>query len=192
MRVIAGEFRSRVLKSVPGLDVRPTPDRLRETLFNILAPRIAGSVFLDAYAGSGSVGIEALSRGAKRAIFIENAKEAIGVIESNLAALQVKERATLLRGTVRKKLEPGMADLVFLDPPYPLHNEYGAVLSLLGQTETRAQIVIAQHSRRCLLEERYGRLHRYRMLIQGDNVLSLFEPRPLQQPELNGGADAAA
>ena len=192
MRVIAGEFRSRVLKSVPGLDVRPTPDRLRETLFNILAPHMAGAVFLDAYAGSGSVGIEALSRGAKRAIFIENAKEAIGVIESNLAALQVKERATLLRGTVRKKLEPGMADLVFLDPPYPLQNEYGVILALLGQAETRARIVIAQHSRRLQLEERYSVLYRYRMVVQGDNVLSLFEPRPLQQPELNGGTDTAA
>ncbi len=71
MRVIGGEFRSRVLKSLPGLDVRPTPDRLRETLFNILTPRIEGVTFADVYAGTGSVGIEALSRGAAKTIFVE-------------------------------------------------------------------------------------------------------------------------
>ena len=71
MRVIAGRFRSRRLKSVPGLNVRPTPDRLRESLFNVLAPEIEGAVFLDAYAGSGAVAIEALSRGARRAILFE-------------------------------------------------------------------------------------------------------------------------
>src|SRR6476646_546387 len=71
MRVIAGEFRSRKLKSLPGLETRPTPDRLRETLFDVLAPRMEGAVFVDAYAGTGAVGIEALSRGAARAIFLE-------------------------------------------------------------------------------------------------------------------------
>ena len=81
MRIIAGEYRSRKLRTVPGLDVRPTPDRLRETLFNVLAPRIAGTIFLDAYAGSGAVGIEALSRGAKRVILIER-KHAAGGSDS--------------------------------------------------------------------------------------------------------------
>ena len=76
MRVIAGEFRGRVLKTLPGMEVRPTPDRLREALFSILAPRLEGEVFLDAYAGTGSVGIEALSRGAARAVFIEKNRAA--------------------------------------------------------------------------------------------------------------------
>ena len=80
MRIIAGEFRSRKLKSVPGLDVRPTPDRLREALFNVLAPRLPGSIFLDAYAGSGAVGLEALSRGAKRVVLIEKKQAALEVI----------------------------------------------------------------------------------------------------------------
>ena len=79
MRVIAGEFRSRVLKSLPGLDVRPTPDRLRETLFDVLAARVDGVVFADVYAGTGAVGIEALSRGAARAIFEEQNRSAVGV-----------------------------------------------------------------------------------------------------------------
>ena len=89
MRVIAGRFRSRKLKSVPGLDTRPTPDRLRESLFNVLAPSIEGAIFVDAYAGTGSVGIEALSRGAERAVFIERSRGAIAVLRENLASLGV-------------------------------------------------------------------------------------------------------
>src|SRR5580704_1223111 len=98
MRVIGGEFRSRVLKSLPGLDVRPTPDRLREALFNILAPRIAGVIFADMYAGTGAVGIEALSRGAARAIFIENHRPAVAVIRENIRTLGIEARTTVLQG----------------------------------------------------------------------------------------------
>ena len=94
MRVIAGEFRSRKLKSLPGMDIRPTSDRLRETLFNILQPRIEGVVFVDAYAGTGAVGIEALSRGAARAVFIEKDRRAVEIIRENLAALGLEGRAT--------------------------------------------------------------------------------------------------
>ena len=80
MRVIAGEFRSRRLKSLPGLDTRPTPDRLRETLFNVLGLRIPGCVFMDIYAGTGAVGIEALSRGAKEVYFVESSPDAAVVL----------------------------------------------------------------------------------------------------------------
>lgn len=171
--MIAGEFRSRLLQSVPGTDVRPTPDRLRETLFNILAPEIAGAVFLDIYAGSGAVGIEALSRGAASAVFIENSKVAIGVIEANLKSLDLSKRALMLRGTARKKLSVGLADLVFLDPPYPLESEYAVSLGILGEDE-RARIVVAQHSVRLKLDEEFGRLKKYRELRQGDNALSFY------------------
>ena len=98
MRVIAGEFRSRKLKTVSGLSVRPTPDRLREALFNILALRLPGTVFLDAYAGSGAVGIEALSRGARQVILIEKSPEALAVIQENLSALRVHESVVVARG----------------------------------------------------------------------------------------------
>ena len=173
VRVIAGEFRSRLLHSVPGMDVRPTPDRLRETLFNILAPEMAGAVFLDVYAGSGAVGIEALSRGAASVVFIENAKVAIGVIEANLKSLGVGKRALILRGSARKKLTAGLADLVFLDPPYPLESEYTVSLGVLGEDE-RARIVVAQHSVRLKLGEEFGRLKKYRELRQGENALSFY------------------
>src|SRR5690242_1555730 len=120
MRVIGGEFRSRRLKSPPGLEVRPTPDRLRETLFNVLAPRIEGAVFADLYAGSGAVGIEALSRGAAQAIFIEQNRHAVGVIRENLRALGLEARADVRQGQVLAVASVLRAEIVFLDPPYGL------------------------------------------------------------------------
>ena len=98
MRVIGGEFRSRRLKSIPGMATRPTPDRLRETLFNILAPRIEGSQFIDAYAGTGAVGIEALSRGAAHAWFLERNRAGLEAIRANLEALGLAARDTVLPG----------------------------------------------------------------------------------------------
>jgi 16S rRNA (guanine966-N2)-methyltransferase len=175
VRVIAGEFRSRVLKTVPGPDVRPTPDRLREALFNILAPDLPRCVFLDAYAGSGSVGIEALSRGAARAIFIEQSKEALAVLDANLKALGLLERASVMRAGVRKKMLPDLADLVFLDPPYHLEKEYALVLGAL-ESDTRAEIVVAQHSIRTEIAGEYGHLKKYRELRQGESALSFFRP----------------
>ena len=100
MRVIGGEFRSRRLKSIPGDATRPTPDRLRETLFDILAPRIEGAIFVDAYAGTGAVGIEALSRGAAHAYFLERNRAALETIRENLAALGLEARATVVAGPV--------------------------------------------------------------------------------------------
>ena len=173
--MIAGEFRSRMLKTVPGPTVRPTPDRLREALFNILAPYLPRCVFLDAYAGSGSVGIEALSRGAARAVFIENSKEALAVLDANLKSLGVLERCSVMRGGVRKKMLPDLADLVFLDPPYHLEKEYALVLGAL-ESDTRAQIVVAQHSVRNAIADEYGQLKKYRELRQGESVLSFFRP----------------
>src|SRR5579864_1702744 len=118
MRVIAGEFRSRKLKSLPGLETRPTPDRLRETLFDVLAPRIEGSVFVDAYAGTGAVGIEALSRGALRAIFLEKDRQAVDVIRENLTSLGLLDRSKVAQGSVQLLLAANPGDIVFLDPPY--------------------------------------------------------------------------
>src|SRR4051795_6587044 len=98
MRVIGGKYRSRRLKSVPGLSVRPPPDRLRETLFNVLAPEIEGTVFLDAYAGTGAVAIEALSRGARHVILFERSHAAVALIHENLSSLNIAASATVCRG----------------------------------------------------------------------------------------------
>ena len=175
MRVIAGEFRSRNLKSLPGLGTRPTPDRLRESLFSILQPRIEGAVFVDAYAGTGAVGIEALSRGAARVVFIERSVVAIKVIEDNLHALGIGNRGKVFRGLVTTGLRKHTADatIVFLDPPYDDENEYTLALDWLGANPPG--LVIAQHHPKCVLLEAYGRLQRGRVVRQGDNSLSFYE-----------------
>jgi 16S rRNA (guanine(966)-N(2))-methyltransferase RsmD len=174
MRVIAGEFRRRVLKSLPGDDIRPTPDRLREALFNVLAPRIAGVTFLDAYAGTGAVGIEALSRGAGRVVFIEHNREAVMLIRENLTALGILDRADVVQSRVVQALRRFHAQIVFIDPPYPLEGEYGAALNLLA--EDPPELVIAQHATRFKLHDSYRQLKRHRTLRQGDNTLSFFSP----------------
>jgi 16S rRNA (guanine966-N2)-methyltransferase len=169
MRVIGGEFRRRVLKSVPGLDTRPTPDRLREALFNVLTPHIAGAVFADLYAGTGAVGIEALSRGASRAIFVEHHRAAVNIIRENLRSLGLEARAQVRQGRVLSMLPKIEADIVFLDPPYALEKEYGLALETLASC-----LVIVQHDVRLKLAESYGGLHRTRELKQGDNILSFY------------------
>ena len=173
MRVIGGEFRSRVLKSLPGLDVRPTPDRLREALFNVLAPRIEGVVFADLYSGTGAVGIEALSRGAARAIFVDQKHAAVKTIRENLRTLGIEGRAEVRHGRATAMIAHLEAEIIFLDPPYTLENEYAAALELLGAAPQT--LVIAQHPPRLKLLDRYGVLQRTRLLKHGDNALSFYE-----------------
>ena len=174
MRVIAGEFRSRRLKSIPGDATRPTPDRLRETLFDILGPSIEGATFLDGYAGTGAVGMEALSRGAAYAFFLEKNWAALETIRENLASLRVERRATVVPGPVLLTLARHPAEIVFLDPPYSLEREYPAVLDLLAQDPPRLTVV--QHSVRLALPEEQGPLRRTRVVRQGDNALSFYAP----------------
>jgi 16S rRNA (guanine(966)-N(2))-methyltransferase RsmD len=180
MRVIAGSFRSRTLQAPAGLATRPTSDRLRETLFNVLAPRIQGAAFLDLYAGSGAVGIEALSRGAASVVFVEQAAAAIRVLRTNLERLGLKEGYRIVAGSVGGYLRDVRGDprfdAVFLDPPYDALSEYVATLELLGGrlTATGGALVIAEHRRKDVLEDRYGQLHRTRLLKQGDAALSFY------------------
>jgi 16S rRNA (guanine966-N2)-methyltransferase len=173
MRVIAGEFRSRRLESIPGENTRPTADRIREALFNILQTRIQGASFVDAYAGTGAVGIEAISRGAAHAWFLERDRRAIDIIRKNLAALRVERRATVLAGKVHVTLERCPRGIVFLDPPYDLADEYRGTLDLLA--ENPPELTIAQHSVHLKLRDEYGALHRTRSARHGDSVLSFYE-----------------
>lgn len=185
VRVIAGQFRSRPLIAPKGLDTRPTSDRLRETLFNVLAPRISGSIFLDLYAGSGAVGIEALSRGAREAIFVENADPALRSIRTNLASLGIRGGYALearpVAAALKRLSDAGkVANLVFLDPPYSATAEYESTLTLLGgecrQLLAPDAIVIAEHLKKINLADTYGALTRYRTLKQGDSILSFYVP----------------
>jgi len=173
VRVIGGEFRSRRLKTVPGRMVRPTPDRLRETLFNVLATRLARKVFLDAYAGSGAVGIEAFSRGAGKVVLIEKNPEAIAVIQENLASLGIRNGMVVARGTAVKLLPKYACDIAFVDPPYDQPKEYEEAMAALDKMG--CPLVIAQHESRMVMEESYGGLRRARVLRQGDNSLTFFE-----------------
>ncbi len=172
MRVIAGEFRSRRLESLPGDATRPTADRVREALFNILQTRIAGASFVDAYAGTGAVGIEALSRGAAHAWFLERDRRALDIIRKNLATLGAERRATILAGKVLVSLERCPPGIVFLDPPYDLAEEYAGALDLLGARPPA--LTIAQHSVHLKLKDAYGELHRTRTVKHGDNLLSFY------------------
>ena len=185
MRVIAGSYRSRILKSLKGLALRPTSDRLRETLFNVLGAGVAGSRFVDLFAGTGAIGIEALSRGTAEVVFIENHPPAVNLIRSNLASLGIRSGFTVLsadalRGLAmlasrKKEADPGL-DYVFLDPPYAAAKDYQRVLEFLGAADLLASggIVIAEHRRKFDLPEVAGALRRFRVLRQGEAALSFY------------------
>jgi 16S rRNA (guanine966-N2)-methyltransferase len=182
MRIIAGTLRSRRLEAPAGLATRPTSDRLRETLFNVLAPRIEGAAFLDLYAGSGAVGLEALSRGAARVDFVERAPAALEILRANVSRLGVTAGYRVHAGSVRTVLDriakSAAFDLVFLDPPYEAAQEYTATLETLGGKAsgllTAGAIVIAEHRRKERLGEEYAGLVRTRLLEQGDAALSFY------------------
>jgi len=172
MRVIAGKFRRRVLQSLEGSETRPMLGRMRQTMFDVLQREIPGRVFADLYAGTGAVGIEALSRGAASAVFVESSQRAVTVIRNNLAALEITDQAEVRTAQVQEIVEGIDADIYFLGPPYEATNEYVGVLRRLSTKP--AEWVIAQHGRELELSERYGDLNRVRVIKVGGNRLSLF------------------
>ena len=185
MRVIAGTFRSRQLRSLKGMALRPTSDRLRETLFNVLGQRVAGASFVDVFAGTGAVGIEALSRGARQVTFIEKYVPAATLIKKNLESLEVCSGVQVLAVDavhgldVLTKTKSGTntkPPIVFLDPPYGNAEDYDRVLSYLGFEALLGDgsVVIAEHRRNFDLPESVGSLERVRVLRQGDAVLSFY------------------
>ncbi len=195
MRIIAGTFRSRTLAAPPGMSTRPTSDRLRETLFNVLAPRIENVAFLDLYAGSGAVGLEAISRGAARVAFVERAPAALKILNANLERLGISSGVRVHAKSVSAFLKsasqpntksagpnPERYDVVFLDPPYEEAKEYAITLELLGGTAqgilAPGAVVVAEHRRKQSLEGQYGNLKRTRVLEQGDAALSFYAAHP--------------
>ena len=189
MRVIAGTYRSRILKSLKGLALRPTSDRLRETLFNVLGPAVVGARFVDVFAGTGAVGIEALSRGAAEVVFIENHPPAVALIRKNLESLGVRSGAAVfgaeaLRGlemlSAKRKGDGAPFDFVFLDPPYAAAEEYARVLRVLGSASFLApgSVIVAEHHKKFDLPAQAGSLARFRILKQGDAALSFYRFDP--------------
>jgi len=181
VRVVAGKYRSRALKTLRGLHLRPTSDRLRETLFNILGSTVEGSIFVDVYAGTGAVGIEALSRGAREVIFVEMHAAAANLIRRNLESLGIGAEANLLvvdalRGLELLAARRVHAHFVFLDPPYAEKDEYERTLEFLDSSPllTPGGHVIVEHPKRLLLPERLEELERARVVEQGDAALSFY------------------
>ena len=185
LRVIAGQYRSRPLRSLPGTGIRPTADRLRETLFNVLTagnPRaLEGSTWADLYAGTGAVGIEALSRGAGKVYFVESSAPAGRLIQENLDSLQIKTGFELMHSDVQKALRrmeaQGVAlDYVFLDPPYDKAQEYRETLEVLSKSPVLRDTAeaIAEHLKKFEPGDELGSLKRYRTLVQSDVALSFY------------------
>jgi 16S rRNA (guanine966-N2)-methyltransferase len=187
VRVITGMAKGRPLKTVKGHDIRPTADRVKESLFNVIGPRVAGADFLDLFAGSGAVGIEALSRGASFCVFVELQTAHLKVVEENLAATGLRDRAELLRRDARAATSDLGArgrrfDLIFVDPPYgqelvPTALQGIAEHSLL----TQGGWVLCEHHRRDSVPDALpgpgeaGGLTKFRELLFGETVISLYK-----------------
>jgi 16S rRNA (guanine(966)-N(2))-methyltransferase RsmD len=181
MRVIGGIFRGRSLRTVSGLKVRPTSDRLRETLFNILASRINHSRFLDVCAGSGAVGIEALSRGADEVTLIERNRQACNAIRTNLNALGITQNVTVINRDASVALnqleqDARQFDLLYFDPPYA-SELYKSVMRQLGSGTllTDNSVVIVEHRIKTPPEAQYGSLELFRNVKQGESGLAFYQ-----------------
>src|SRR5689334_16235027 len=175
MRVIAGKLKGRRLKTPTWDGLRPTSDKLRETLFNILAPRIAGARVLDGYAGTGAVGIEALSRGAAHVTFVERDRRAAALVAENLAHCGVAEGYAIIRASVARALDDGgdaagPFDVMFFDPPYD--EAVDEVLAAGGRRLAPGGVLVFEHARRRLSREGLGALVRVREVQSGDSALT--------------------
>jgi len=180
MRVISGKFRSRHLKGTPPPGIRPTSDKLKETIFNILGPSVQGATFLDGCAGLGGIGIEAISRGAAFVYFVEQSRKACQIIRENLRTLEVQEGFRILEMDLVRSLDllDAPLDLAFVDPPYDREDLYDACLKRFGTVPLLAPagLLIIEHSKRKEMPHSAGNLQKIRSLVQGDAALAFYRP----------------
>jgi 16S rRNA (guanine(966)-N(2))-methyltransferase RsmD len=197
MRIITGHYRGRILKSPPSMQIRPTSDRMRESLFNVLAPRVEGARVLDLCAGTGAIGIEALSRDAAFVTFVDRAHKMCALVEANLDLCGVPEELTevvksdaaeYLRRTVEGKGEDWRGgtepwDLIFYDPPYA--SDYMPVLETIGAHTSAllrdGGLVVVEHHHKNKLRDSFGGVRRRRILKQGDSALSFYAAAPADE-----------
>jgi 16S rRNA (guanine966-N2)-methyltransferase len=179
MRIIAGTLKGRVLQAPTWEGLRPTSDRLRETLFNILAPRLDGARVLDVCAGTGAVGIEALSRGASAVTFIESDRRASALIEANLRKCAVSGRYTIDRRDARAgaPVSGSPFDIVFLDPPYAQPSLEPWLLVAAAHVAADG-VVVLEHASRLDAPAQAGGLQLTRRVRQGDSALAFYAPGP--------------
>jgi 16S rRNA (guanine966-N2)-methyltransferase len=177
MRIIAGQARGRRLKAPAGRDTRPTGDRVKQTLFDILAPRLPGCRFLDLFAGSGAIGLEAVSRGAEAVVLVDQARPAVEAARENVAALDASDTVLVVQqavGAALRNLKGGEPfDVVFLDPPYdsPLYED---VLEVVPGVLAEDGLVVAEHFHKRELPATIGPLVLTRAVRVGDHRLSFF------------------
>jgi 16S rRNA (guanine(966)-N(2))-methyltransferase RsmD len=172
MRIIAGHFKGRRLLGPTGDGVRPTSDSLRETLFNVLGPTLEGARVLDGFAGTGALGLEALSRGAARVTFVEHDRRVLDVLAKNVRACGAEDACAIIRDDfVRGRW--GIFDLVLLDPPYETGDLAAVVIAGAGCVATAGRLVL-EHSRRRASPESAATLRRARVLTAGDSALSFY------------------
>jgi len=179
MRIIGGEAKSRRLRTVKGRAVRPTLGRVRQTLFDMLGEKVVGCRFLDLFAGSGAVGIEALSRGAARAVFVEGDRRAVGRIRENLAETELTGKSRVMAARVETALdrlgtEGEQFDIIFLDPPYDRPAAAGKTLERVGGLLAEGAAVVVQCSSRYQPMERAGDLRRGRSRTIGETALWFY------------------
>jgi len=178
MRVIAGSLKGRRLRAPTWDGVRPTSDKLRETLFNILAPRVGGARVLDGYAGTGAIGIEAISRGAAHVTFVETDRRAQALVAENLSRCGVTDGYVIIRASVSRALDGLGAepfDIMFFDPPYD--EQVDDVVAAAGEHLAPDGMLVLEHSRRRVSPERLGRLQRTRDVTSGDSALAFYAAR---------------
>jgi 16S rRNA (guanine966-N2)-methyltransferase len=178
VRVISGKFKSRRLKATPPTGIRPTSDRLKETLFNVLGASVAGATFLDGCAGTGSIGIEAISRGAAFTYFVEQSRKGCEMIRANLGSLKIEEGFKIFEMDLVRALSriDKALDIAFVDPPYDRNDLYDACLRHFGDTPMLAPdgVLILEHSKRKKLSDAIGHIRRIRSLVQGDAALAFY------------------
>lgn len=184
MRIIAGEFKGRRLDAPDWPGLRPTSDKLRETLFNILGPSIRDARVLDGYAGTGAVGIEALSRGAAHVTFVEKDRRAVALIEANLARCGVNTRYAIIRAWfagIEQRLGESAFDVIVLDPPYGAETLAEAVAAAEPLVGDATRLVI-EHAKRDQPPARAGALVLARTVTSGDSALAFYR-RTAPSPE---------
>jgi 16S rRNA (guanine(966)-N(2))-methyltransferase RsmD len=177
LRIIAGELKGRRLRSPDWAGLRPTSDRLRETLFNVLAPRIAGARVLDGFAGTGAIGIEALSRGAAHVTFVDRDPRALALVEENLRRCRVSDRYAIIRAAygpaATRRLELAGFDLILLDPPYDGAG-LDAIVAEGADLLAPDGLLVVEHARRGAAPASAGGLARVRQVASGDSMLSFY------------------
>jgi 16S rRNA (guanine966-N2)-methyltransferase len=190
VRIIAGGLKGRRLASPRWAGLRPTSDRLRETLFDVLGGRVAGARVLDGCAGTGAIGLEALSRGAAHVTFVDSDRRALDLISENLRRCGIRDRYAMMRSRVEavsRALPPGSFDLVVLDPPYDEPDVAGILTSTAALLAADGWLVL-EHAKRRLVPPGGGGLALVRDLRAGDSALAFYEPRGDGPPAIAGAA----